>query len=198
MAKKSITIKSMYYGFPVIIVSTVNPVNGARNIAPLSASFSLGDKLYIATSIKNKTSDNIIAGSDVVVNVPDFTLWQKVEQLGRTTGRRIVPKTKSTQGVEYCEDKFSLTGLTYEPSECISPPRITECPVQAECRVTEIIPRGAFIIVELDIVKTWVDERLLNDEGTIIHTGTWFPLIYKFREYDTTTSPLGFNFKHEK
>lgn len=188
----------MYYGFPAIIVSTVDPDNGAWNIAPLSASFSLGEKLYIATSIKNKTCDNIIAGSDVVVNVPDFTLWQKVEQLGRTTGRHTVPENKSVQGIAYCDDKFSLTGLTSESSECITPPRVAECPVQAECRVTDILPRGAFVIVELDIVKTWVDARLLNNEGTTINTETWFPLIYKFREYDTTTSPLGFNFKHEK
>lgn len=198
MTKKSIAIKSMYYGFPAIIVSAVDPENGNSNIAPLSASFSLGKKLYIATSIKNKTCDNIIAGSDVVVNVPDFTLWQKVEQLGRTTGRQTVPENKSVQGVEHCDDKFSLTGLTCESSECVTPPRVAECPAQAECRVTDILPRSAFIIAELDIVKTWVDEKLLNDEGTTINTETWFPLIYKFREYDTTTSPLGFNFKHEK
>lgn len=198
MTKKSIAIKSMYYGFPAIIVSTVDLENGNSNIAPLSASFSLGEKLYIATSIKNKTCDNIIAGSDVVVNVPDFTLWQKVEQLGRTTGRHNVPVNKSVQGVEHCDDKFSLTGLTCESSERVTPPRVVECPVQAECRVTDILPRGAFVIVELDIVKTWVDERLLNNEGTTINTETWFPLIYKFREYDTTASPLGFNFKHEK
>lgn len=198
MTKKSIKIKTFYYGFPVIIVSTIDPASQNLNIAPLSASFCLGDKLYIATSVKNKTHDNIVAGSDVVVNIPDFTLWEKVEQLGHTTGCNVVPESKQSQGAAHCADKFSLSGLSSEPSDCVIPPRITECLLQAECTVSDIIPRGNFTIVELEIVKTWVDDKILNTEGTFINTEAWFPLIYKFREYDTTTSPLGFNFKHEK
>ena len=109
MTKKSIKIKTFYYGFPVIIVSTIDPASQNLNIEPLSASFCLGDKLYIATSVKNKTHDNIVAGSDVVVNIPDFTLWEKVEQLGHTTGCNVVPESKQSQGAAQCADKFSLS-----------------------------------------------------------------------------------------
>ncbi|MGQ3663814.1 hypothetical protein [Citrobacter braakii] len=109
MTKKPIKIKSFYYGFPVVIVSTIDPAGQNINISPLSASFCSGDKLFIATSVKNKTHDNIVAGSDVVVNMPDFSLWEKVEQPGRTIGCNVVQEGKLSQDVAHCADKFSLS-----------------------------------------------------------------------------------------
>lgn len=68
----------------------------------------------------------------MVANVLAFTLWQKVKQLGRTTDKNIVPESKSAQGVEFCKNKFSLTGLSCELSKFVTPLRIEEYPLQAE------------------------------------------------------------------
>ncbi|MBJ3592932.1 hypothetical protein JGC56_17590 [Salmonella enterica subsp. enterica serovar Saintpaul] len=93
-------IKSMHYDSPAIIVSLIDPENGARNNSTIiSLFFSLGEKLYIATSIENKTCDNIIAGSDVIPVAKD--------SLPADT---IVPDSKSTQGLEQCEN---LKGTTW-------------------------------------------------------------------------------------
>ncbi|MCW2475725.1 MULTISPECIES: flavin reductase family protein [unclassified Symbiopectobacterium] len=193
--KKSVNVKSFYYGFPVFLASTRDPITQQLNIAPLSASFSLGNTLMIGVNKSNKTHDNIVAGSDVVINIPPHQLWSKIEQLGRVTGREIVPDSKLSQGFSYCSDKADLSGFTLEASTQVSPDRIADCPIQAECKTVDVIEKAAFILVELDIKQVWIDEYLLNEDGSL-NTAQWNPLIYKFREYNTTTPAFGFNFKY--
>lgn len=193
--KKSVNVKSFYYGFPVYLAATIDPATQQLNIAPLSASFSLGNKLVIGVNKSNKTHDNIVAGSDVVINVPPAQLWSKIEKLGQVSGKDPLPVSKQSQGVTHCRDKASYIGLTLEASERIAPSRIADCPIQAECKTVDVIDKGSFILVELDIQKIWIDEALLNADDSI-NTAQWQPLIYKFREYDTTTEALGFNVKY--
>ncbi len=193
--KQSVNVKSFYYGFPVLLISTLDSETGAPNITPVSSSFSLGKKVIIGISKGNKAFDNVAGGSDVVINIPDYPLWETVERLGRLTGRQNVAEDKRKLGYQFCSDKLGTVGLHPEASETVRPPRITECPIQAECRTVEVIDRGVFVLVDLEINKIWIDPALLNEQGKL-DTARWQPLINKFREYDTTSAALGVNFKH--
>lgn len=193
--KKSIKINSFYYGFPVFLVTTVDENNKTSNVCAASSSISLGDKIIIGISKGSKTHRNLMAGSDAVINIPDHSLWQQVEAIGRLTGGDSLSENQLKWGVEICHDKLSKTGLNAEASRVVTPPRIAECPIQTECRLVSTADKGRFILAEFDIVQTWVDSHLLT-ENDVVDSSRWKPLIYNFREYDTTGDALGFNVKY--
>lgn len=192
--KNKSKLNSFYYGFPVFLVTTQDS-NGSTNISAASSSISLGEKLIIGISKGSKTWHNLMAGSDAVINIPDHTQWEKVEQIGRLTGCDTLSEAQTKWGVEICHDKFSKSGLHTEASVDVAPPRIAECPIQAECRLVSTSDKGRFILAELDIVNLWVDDHLLGENGMVDST-KWKPLIFNFREYDTVGSALGFNVKY--
>lgn len=192
--KSKSKLNSFYYGFPVFMVTTQDS-EGRNNICAASSSISLGEKIIIGISKGSKTHSNLVAGSDVVINIPDHTLWEKVEQVGRLTGGDTLSENQTKWGVEICDDKFAKAGLNAEASIDVAPPRIAECPIQAECRLVSISDKGRFILAELDIVNLWVENQLLGDNG-IVDSTRWKPLIFNFREYDTVGDALGFNVKY--
>ncbi|SCC48781.1 flavin reductase family protein [Kosakonia oryziphila] len=83
--KNKSKLNSFYYGFPVFMVTTQDS-EGGNNICTASSSISLGEKIIIGISKGSKTHSNLVAGSDAVINIPDHTQWEKVEQVGRLTG----------------------------------------------------------------------------------------------------------------
>ncbi|MEI7230313.1 flavin reductase family protein [Pectobacterium carotovorum] len=193
--KKNVKLSSFYYGFPVFLVTTTDNSNGEVNVASISSSISLGDKIIIGVTKGSKTYSNLLSGSDVVINIPDYKLWEKVEELGKLTGSDALSEGQIKWGVQVCHDKLSKVGLHTEASTDITPPRVIECPIQAECKTVSTTDKGRFILVELDIVNVWVESELLGSND-VIDSSKWKPLIYNFREYDTTGDALGFNFKY--
>lgn len=192
--KNKSKLNSFYYGFPVFLVTTQDS-SGNSNICAASSSISLGEKVIIGISKGSKTHSNLLAGSDAVINIPDHSLWQKVEQIGRLTGGETLSENQTKWGGEICHDKFAKAGLQREASVDVAPPRIAECPIQAECRLVSTSDKGRFILAELDIVNLWVEDSLLGENGMVDST-KWKPLIFNFREYDTVGSALGFNVKY--
>ncbi|MCI4187315.1 flavin reductase family protein [Dickeya dianthicola] len=193
--KKNVKLNSFYYGFPVFLVTTTDSSNGNTNIAPVSSSISLGDKIIIGVSKGSKTYSNLLSGSDAVINIPDYNLWETVEEIGKLTGGDTLSESQIKWGVQVCHDKFSRTGLHTEKSAQITPLRVVECPIQAECKTVSTTDKGHFILVEFDILNVWVESHLLG-QNDAIDSSKWKPLIYNFREYDTTGDALGFNFKY--
>lgn len=84
--KKNVKLSSFYYDFPVFLVTTTDNSNGNINVSSVSSSISLGDKIIIGVTKGSKTCSNLLSGSDVVINIPDYKLWEKVEDLGKLTG----------------------------------------------------------------------------------------------------------------
>ncbi|WP_039056992.1 flavin reductase family protein [Enterobacter sp. Bisph1] len=187
-------LNSFYYGFPVFLVTTQDN-EGNDNISAASSSISLGEKIIIGISKGSKTWHNFIAGSDAVINIPDHTLWENVEQIGRLTGGDTLTENQIKWGTEISHDKFTRAGLHTEASVDVAPPRVAECPIQAECRLVSTSDKGKFMLVELDIVNLWVENTLLG-ENDIVDSSKWKPLIFNFREYTTVGETLGFNVKY--
>ena len=187
-------LNSFYYGFPVFLVTTQDS-EGNNNISAASSSISLGEKIIIGISKGSKTYHNLLAGSDAVINIPDHTLWEKVERIGRLTGGDTLSENQTKWGTEISHDKFTLAGLHTEASESVAPPRVVECPIQAECRLISTSDKGKFMLAELDIVNLWVENALLGENG-IVDSSKWKPLIFNFREYTTVGETLGFNIKY--
>lgn len=186
----------LYYGTPVIILSTLNE-DGSTNLSPLSSSWALGDCLVLGIGTQGKAYENLCHHPECVINLPDDSMWGKVEALGRLTGSSPVPEVKEQMGYTFCQDKFRTVCLTSQSSVQVAPDKIAECPLQIEAavqyiRIPEHTPNMA--IVEVKAVKVHAHSHLISDSNKI-DPKQWHPLIYNFRHYYGLGERQGENFR---
>ncbi len=99
-------------------------------------------------------SYNIIRESrEFVINLTPTQLISKADYCGIYTGAKV--------------DKFAKCGFTKEKASKISSPMIRECPVNLECRVTEIIPLGTHDMFLAEIVAVNIDSSLIDKNGKL-------------------------------
>ncbi|WP_223070169.1 flavin reductase family protein [Paenibacillus caui] len=190
--------KVLYYGTPVLLLNTLNE-DGTTNISPISSSWALGDCIVLGIGLGGKAMDNLQRHPECVINIPDPSLWESVEQLAPYTGKNPVPDYKKEMGYTYEKDKYAISGLTPAESNIVKPARILECPLQIESSVKNIrIPEHSpdFAIVETQAVLVHAHKEMILEENHIDPT-KWSPLIYNFRHYFGLGNPLGKNFRAE-
>ncbi|UHA74557.1 flavin reductase family protein [Paenibacillus sp. 481] len=194
----SIDPKILYYGMPVILVTTQNE-DGTTNISPLSSSWALGRNIVLGIGLGGKALENLQRTPQLVINVPDHSLWQQVELLAPLTGKYPVPDYKLPLGIRYEKDKFAAAGLTALASTTVAPLRIAECPIQMECTVQRIsIPDYApyFSIVETQVEHVHAHDELVQNSNQI-DPAKWNPLIYNFRHYYSLGEHLGTSYREK-
>ncbi len=177
--------KILYFGTPVVLISTQNE-DGSANLAPMSSAWWLDQTCMLGMSSRSQTIQNLLRTKECVLNLPSAEQVDVVDQLALFTGRHPVPEPKAKQGYRYEPDKFGLARLTPAPSDLVSPPRAAECPVQMEAVVERHHPIGddALVAVEVRIVRVHLDERLLMDGAkNYIDPEKWRPLIMSFCEF---------------
>ncbi|MDA8346616.1 MAG: flavin reductase family protein [Thermaerobacter sp.] len=190
--------KVLYYGTPVVILSTLNP-DGSTNIAPISSSWALGNRLVIGVGLGSQSADNLMVHPECVLNVPDVRLFRAVEALAPLTGADPVPEGKQAMGFRHEAQKFAASGLTPVPSSVVRSQRIAECPLQIEALVRHLRISGdspAFAVVEVEAVRIHAHAAVVHDPQHI-NPVTWRPLIYSFRHYFTLGEELGRTFRAE-
>ena len=124
----------LYFGTPVVLVSTVNE-DGSYNLAPMSSAFWLGWRCILGWGSASQTPHNMLRTKECVLNLPSVDMVGAVNRLALTTGSNPVPKNKSVRGYRYEPDKFGISGLTAMASETVASPRVEECHVQMEAVV---------------------------------------------------------------
>jgi flavin reductase (DIM6/NTAB) family NADH-FMN oxidoreductase RutF len=118
----------LYFGTPVVLVSSINP-DGAPNLAPMSSAWWLGRSCVLGFGARSQTPANIQRTGECVLNLPSVHEAAAVNRLARTTASNPVPPHKLAMGYRHEPDKFALGGFTRLPSHDVSPPRVAECPV---------------------------------------------------------------------
>ena len=190
--------KILYFGTPVVLLSTLNE-DGSANLAPMSSAWALGWNIMLGLSAQGKSAENLAARGECVVNVPSDALWPAVERLAPLTGKWPVPEAKRAQ-FRFERDKFAAAGLTPLISDCVNVPRVAECPLQFEALVREVRPFGGeetgAISVEVQVVRAHAHPGILIDDAHIAPSA-WRPLIYNFRHYFGLGQELGKTFRSE-
>jgi len=128
---KDIEPAILYFGTPVVLVSTLNE-DGSVNLAPISSTWWLGWSCMIGVDASSQSAENLIRTRECVLNMPSDRQVEAVDRIAMTTGRKSVPLHKRALGYRYEKDKFGIAGLSPQPSLEVKPPRIKECPVQLE------------------------------------------------------------------
>ena len=181
----------LYFGTPVVLISTVNQ-DGSFNLAPMSSAFWLGWRCMLGLAATSKTTENMRRTGECVLNLPSAALAGMVDRLALTTGSDPVPEGKVRRGYRFEPDKFGVSGFTPMPSETVVAPRVRECPVQLEAIVEEVhglaendpAVRGRISIIEVRIQRVHVDASLLMEGATNrIDPDKWRPLILSFQEF---------------
>ncbi len=88
---------------------------------------------------------------EFVLNIPSTDQFEGTEFAGTKSGRNY--------------DKFTECGFTPEPASKINAPMIKECPINIECKTTQVIPLGAHHLFIAEIVAVHIDESALDEKG---------------------------------
>lgn len=182
-----VTPKILYFGTPVVLISTLNE-DGSPNLAPMSSAWWLGSSCMLGLSGRSKTVENLRRERECVLNLPSAAMVTEVDRLALLTGSDPVPEYKLAMGYRHHADKFGAAGLTELPSEIVAAPRVAECPVQLEARIETLHPIDAperqLFAIEARIVR-------VHAHGDILEPGRpnrfdpdrWRPLVMSFCEF---------------
>lgn len=147
---------------PIAWASTVDK-DGNVNLAPYSffnvfssnpATLILSPALPRGGKLKH-TLTNVQETGELVVNIVNYPV---VEQMSLSS-------TAYPKGV----NEFVKAGLTEEPSEMVSPPRVKESIASFECRLKEVIKLGdepgAGNLILCEVVLGHISDEILDEQG---------------------------------
>jgi flavin reductase (DIM6/NTAB) family NADH-FMN oxidoreductase RutF len=181
----------LYFGTPVIIVSTLND-DGSPNLAPMSSAWWLGWRAMLGLGTSGQTFANLSRTHECVLNLPSADQVAAVDRLALLTGANPVPPAKRDRGYRHERDKFGVAGLTSQASETVRAPRVRECPVQLEAQVAAIHGladeddrwRGRLAGIEVRVTRVHVDPSIVReDQADHIDPDKWRPLIMSFQHF---------------
>lgn len=157
MSKKLVRPSRPVYPTPAALITCVDE-NGNPNIITLAEVFNISifRPVILGIAIRKATySHGLISTTrEYVVNLPTTVILDQVVFCGSVSGRSV--------------DKFQKTGLTPLPAKVVRPPLIAECPINVDCKVTDIQVIGDHDLFLGEAVAQHVDDALLDDRGKII------------------------------
>jgi flavin reductase (DIM6/NTAB) family NADH-FMN oxidoreductase RutF len=187
----------LYFGTPVAVLSSLDP-DGTTHLAALSSFWALGERIVLALTVFGQSAANLRRHAECVLNLHSPLQWREVERLGHTTARAPLTDYHRTAGIVYAKDKFAASGFTPLSSQCVTPARAAQCPVQIETSVTAVHPAdqdAPFVHIETRKLLVHAERAVLDPTGTRVDVGTWSPLLYVFRHYFGKGPHLGARFR---
>jgi flavin reductase (DIM6/NTAB) family NADH-FMN oxidoreductase RutF len=181
----------LYFGTPVVLVSSLN-ADGSPNLAPMSSAWWLGRSCMLGFGALSHTPANILRSGECVLSLPSVNEAAAVNRLARTTGSDPVPQWKAQNGYRHVRDKFGIADFSPLPSDCVSPPRVAECPVHLEATLEAVHPlavrdpqrRGRAVALEVRVVRVHVAESIrMEGHENRIDPERWRPLIMSFQHF---------------
>jgi flavin reductase (DIM6/NTAB) family NADH-FMN oxidoreductase RutF len=181
----------LYFGTPVVLISTMNP-DDTVNLAPMSSAFWLGWRGVLGLAMSSQTTQNLLRTNECVLNLPSADQVGAVDKRARTTGSHPVPEGKQNRGYRHESDKFGISGLTPTPSETVRAPRVVECPINLEAVVEAVHPvaeesdaqRGRIVTFEVRIQKVHAHPEITaTGAADRIDPDRWRPLIMSFQHF---------------
>lgn len=189
MAKQTWKPGNMVYPLPAVMVSAGNS-NGETNIITIAWTGTICTNpamLYISVRPERHSYQMIKKSGEFVVNLTTEALVKATDYCGVRSGRDV--------------DKWKETGLTKgKANELQYAPIIEECPVNIECKVTEIKELGSHHMFLAEVVSVQVSEEYLDEKGKFCLNETGL-MAYSHGEYLTlgdTLGTFGYSIKKKK
>ncbi|MBI5445502.1 MAG: flavin reductase family protein [Deltaproteobacteria bacterium] len=155
MPKRQLKPKTILYPLPAVLVSCCDG-NGNSNIITISYTGILSADpplVYISVRPARFSYPMLKEGGDFVINIPGMEHLGVTDYCGVASGRN--------------GSKFETTGLTELPASVVKSPLIAECPVNLECKITQVVPCGTHDVFMAEVVAAHADEGILTDGGKV-------------------------------
>ena len=155
MAKQVWKPGNMVYPVPAVMVS-VSDKNGKANIITVAWTGTVCSDppmAYISVRPERYSHHMIQETGEFVINLTTKELAFATDYCGVKSGKDV--------------DKWKEMGLTPGKASKVQTPIIQECPVNIECRVTEVKHLGSHDMFLADIVAVDVEEELLDQNGKL-------------------------------
>lgn len=182
---RNVNLKVLYFGTPVVLISTRN-ADGTANLAPMSSAWWLGDQCMLGMSTSSQTTGNLLRERECVLNLPSPDLVDAVDRLALLTGSPVRTQHRIEKGYRYEPDKFGAAGLTQLAADLVDAPLVAECPIQLECELVSAAPFDAGDSITahtVRVVRVHADEQLIIPGTQYVDPLGWDPLIMKFCEF---------------
>ncbi|HEY3561050.1 MAG TPA: flavin reductase family protein [Kribbella sp.] len=190
--KRTVEPKVLYFGTPVVLISSLNP-DGSTNLAPMSSAWWLGYTAMLGMGTSAQTVKNLAVRPEIVLNLVDPEMVAALDRIALLTGSEEMSDAKRGRGYRYEPDKFAAGGLTREPSELSALHSVAESPINLEGRIEAIHeiggPDSHLCSLEMKVERVRVRDDLLMSNDRYIDPLRWDPLIMKFTEYFAGGAP---------
>lgn len=169
---------NMLYPVPAAMVSAAGR-DGRDNIITVAWTGTICSDpamLYISVRPERYSYHMIRETGEFVVNLTTASLAWATDYCGVKSGRET--------------DKWKDTGLTRAAACKVKAPLIAQCPVNLECRVTEVKELGSHHMFLAEVVAVDVDERYMDEKGTF-HLNRAGLMAYSHGRYMALGKELG-------
>ena len=170
MAKVEWKPGNMVYPLPAVMVSCADK-SGSSNIITIAWTGTVCTNppmAYISVRPERHSYRMIRETGEFVINLTTKDLAFATDFCGVRSGRDV--------------DKFAEMKLTKEKASVVAAPMIGECPVNIECKVTEVKELGSHHMFLANVVAVHVDDKYMN-ENQKFELGKANPLAYSHGEY---------------
>ena len=179
MAKKNWKPGNMVYPLPAVMVS-VGTESGETNIITIAWTGTICTNpamLYISVRPERHSYQMIKESGEFVVNLTTEALVKATDFCGVRSGKDV--------------DKWKETGLTRGKANALFyAPIIEECPVNIECKVTEVKELGSHHMFIARVVGVQVDDTYMDETGKFCLNETGL-LAYSHGEYLSLGKQIG-------
>ena len=110
-------------------------------------------KTYVSIRPSRHSFEMIKNTREFVINLTPASLVKEADYCGIYTGKKV--------------DKFEKCKFTKLKASTVGCPLIEECPMNLECKVTDIVELGSHFMFIADITAINVDESLLGEDGKL-------------------------------
>lgn len=187
--KRSFKGSVMLNPVPVVLVTSRNK-EGKVNVFTVAWTGTICTKppmLSISVRKERLSHHYITETGEFTINLPTKEMVKQVDYCGVRSGLR--------------EDKIEKMGFRMAEGVEISVPSIADCPVNIECRVTQVIPLGSHDLFLAEVLHCGVEEKLI-DQDNKIHFETANLMYYSHGEYYPTVKKsignFGFSVRKKK
>ncbi|MDO4488400.1 MAG: flavin reductase family protein [Eubacteriales bacterium] len=153
MAKISMKPGNMVYPVPAAIISVAGR-DGKSNLITAAWTGTINSDpamAYVSIRPERFSHHMIEETGEFVINLTTRSLVRETDLCGVTSGRDV--------------NKWKLTGLSPMRSQVVNVPIIKECPVNIECRVTEVKRLGSHDCFLAEVVAINASEEYFDEKG---------------------------------
>ncbi len=155
MTKKQLPPNTTLFPVPVVLITC--GAGGQANVFRLNRIASRNAEppmISISVRPSRASHDPIKQLGEFVVNIPWADMEVVTDFVGSTTARNI--------------DKWHETGLTPQPAIAVSPPLLTECPVNLECRVRQTHQLPSHTLFVAEVVAMHAETQVLDARKEVV------------------------------